>query len=360
MLLAIDTDLVGRDGSGNETYLRGILAGLQRLPHSAPELLLIGGDPAAIEEVAGHHARVVPAHTGLVHDVLVGRRMRWLAADASLTHYNAPLGYRGVVATVVHDLSFLRVPETYPVALRKRIAWSVARSVRRSDLVVTSSHFSRDELLAEYPRLRAEDVVVTYSAADQEFRVQRTVQDLEAVRAKFRLPDVFVLAVGNLQPRKNLVRLAEATRTAGLPLVVAGRPTWKSPQRLARFGAPGVRWLGYVTKADLAVLYRLATVFAYPSLYEGFGLPVVEAMASGTAVLTSNTSALREVAGSAAILVDPYSTEAIAEGIQSLVEDPQKRATLRERGRLRAAEFSWDESAAKLNSAIRQRLARRS
>ncbi|MBV9933448.1 MAG: glycosyltransferase family 4 protein, partial [Actinobacteria bacterium] len=314
MRLGIEVELVGRDGSGNETYLREMVRSLQEVAAPDDEFILAGVPSPAVDALVGPRARVVPVRRGLRGDLTLGRTLAAAGAKVAVATYNAPLAFGGTKVTFVHDVAFKRVPETFPGLLRRRIALSVGRSVRVSDLVVTLTEFSKAELCATYPRLAPERVVVTYAAAADDFSRPRSQEQLDDVVRRFDLPDRFVLAVGNLQPRKNLVRLLEATQQVGVPLVATGQAGWLSDQGLLTRLQADAQWLGRVSTDDLACLYRLCTVFAYPSLYEGFGLPVVEAMASGAVVVTSRTTALGEVAGDGAILVDPTSADDIAVG----------------------------------------------
>jgi glycosyltransferase involved in cell wall biosynthesis len=352
--IALDADPIGRDGSGNETYLRGLVGGLQPALGTDDELILMGRQPAALRAVADARTSVLAVGPGLAGEVGAGRRARRAGADVFVAHYQPPLRFGGPVVSVVHDVSFRRHPEAFPRLLRLRIEATVAWAVRVSAVVVAGSEFSRRELLDVYPRLTPDRIVVTPYAADPCFFEPLAVEDVEAVRRRHRLPERFVLAVGNLQPRKNLVRLSMATARLGMPLVAVGRPGWQA-DRLRQEVAPGaITWLGHVAPHDLRALYRACTVFAYPSLYEGFGLPILEAMASGAPVVTSSVAAMPEVAGTAAVLVDPLSVDDIALGIGEVIDSPARRDELRDRGRARAAEFSWARSAAALLAELRR------
>jgi glycosyltransferase involved in cell wall biosynthesis len=200
-------------------------------------------------------------------------------------------------------------------------------------------------------------VVVVYNAIDERFGTAPAPEEIARVRERFQLDGSFVLYVGNIKPHKNLVRLIEAfeaLRRDGfeeLKLLIIGDEISKWPalrravHRLKLH--KHVRFLGFQSDETLASLYRLAAVFVFPSLYEGFGLPPLEAMASGTPVVTSNVSSLPEVAGDAAMLVDPYDVGAITAGIKRVLTDPALRDELVRRGLRRAREFSWERSVAR-------------
>jgi glycosyltransferase involved in cell wall biosynthesis len=201
----------------------------------------------------------------------------------------------------------------------------------------------------------ADRVVVTPLAADPNLVRVTDHGHLDRVRRRYGLPERFALFLGAMEPRKNLLRLLDAWANIKPAirhetwLVVAGADGWLNDGVRARVAALGltdhVRFTGYVDSDDVAALYSLATVFAYPSLWEGFGLPVLEAMACGTPVLASDVSSLPEVAGDAAVLVSPTDVEAIADGLTRLLDDAALRADLVARGLRRAAGFSWERCA---------------
>ena len=222
-------------------------------------------------------------------------------------------------------------------------------AVRRSAALIAISQATADDLAARYPVARGKTVVAPLAAAPVL---------LTDVPAATELPpgvpaDGFILAVGTLEPRKNLPRLVAAYRRLAPalqdahPLVITGRLGWEAGETVAALDSLGTRAIrtGFVPDEQLALLYRRCAVFAYPSLGEGFGLPVLEAMAAGAPVLTSDRSSLPEVGGDAAAYCDPTDEAAIAAALRALLEDPARRAQLAAAGPLRAAEFSWDETA---------------
>jgi glycosyltransferase involved in cell wall biosynthesis len=240
--------------------------------------------------------------------------------------FRAPLAPPACPLVVtVHDLAVLRHPETFNQWTRRYSRLCVPRVARAARLVIGVSEFTKHEL------------VELLATPEEKIRVvPNGVADVFTPDGPAEAGD-YVLAVGTLEPRKNLVRLAEATRRLGVELRVAGAPGWGNVE----LGAE-VRRLGRVSDEELARLYRGARCLAYPSLYEGFGIPIVEAMASGTPVVTSRGGATEEVAGGAAVLVDPLDPASIAAGIE---EAAARRDELARAGLERAREFSWEKTA---------------
>ncbi len=273
-------------------------------------------------------------------------RARRDRADLLHVQYVAPPIAGLPVVTAVHDVSFEDVPELLPILTRWRLQSAVRLAMRTSAVVVTPSEFSRGRLLRHY-RLDPERVVVTPPGVAAALTIND--RDAQRVRSASDLPPTFVLCVGDLQPRKNVPRLIaaiERAREAGVEigLVLAGQRASGAravDEAIGRHDASGwVRQLGYVDAQTLAVLYAEARVVAYVSLYEGFGLPLLEAMAHGTPVVGGNRSAIPEVAGDAALLVDPSDETAIADALGLAATDPATRQRLRAAGPARAARFS--------------------
>jgi glycosyltransferase involved in cell wall biosynthesis len=257
----------------------------------------------------------------------------------------APSEAAGVVT--VHDLAFLHTPERFTGHGARMMRRSLDVIRRRPDLVLCSSTATMDDLagtgVAEH-RLRLVPLGVE--------RVDVEPDDVARVGARYDLPPRFVLFVGTVEPRKNLARLAAAVARLGepTPLVVAGADGWGGAAEAAGAAGADVHFVGFVDPADLPALYALATVFAYPSEWEGFGLPVAEAMAHGAPVVTSRGVSTEEVAGGAAVLVEPTDVDDIARGLADAFRDA---AALRERGLARAAELSWDVTADRTVAAYR-------
>ncbi len=269
---------------------------------------------------------------------------------ADVTHffnYIVPPRIKGKVITTVHDVTYLRYPETVNKANLRRIREGIAYSVERSRLIVTSSQFSKREIM-ELLKVPAERVAVIPAAA--------SISD--ACMSEVPVTGPYILYVGAIEPRKNLQRLLKAyellKREAGIPhkLVLAGGRGWKCKDiyRTAEsiYGSQDVLFQGHVPEAEKNALYANAAAFVFPSLYEGFGIPPLEAMHWGTPVICSDAASLPEVAGDAACYVDPFSVESIAEGIWRVLSDKAYARQLVEAGRIRCRQFDWDASARKL------------
>ncbi len=263
-----------------------------------------------------------------------------------------------MVATI-HDLSFIRYPHLFRRANRLYLTLMTRLSARRAQrLIAVSEHTARES--AQLLGVPQDRITVVYHGVDSTFR-PLPADEVAAFREHRGLPESFVLFVGTLEPRKNLTRLMEAFahldcgRTA---LVLAGGKGWLYDELFSSIEALGleqsVLFPGYVPNEELPLWYNAATAFAYPSLYEGFGMPVTEAQACGTPVLTSSTTSLPEAAGEAALLVDPQDTEAIAAGLEQLLNDKGLRKSLRERGLAHARTFTWSRTARETVQVYRQ------
>ncbi|MBE7514195.1 MAG: glycosyltransferase family 4 protein [Anaerolineales bacterium] len=260
----------------------------------------------------------------------------------------------------VHDLSFVRVPEAAPPSLKAYLDVVVPRSARRADYVLADSHATKDDLIDLY-KLPEAKIEVLYSGVNPRF----CPTALEAaLREKYRIgASPYILAVGTVQPRKNYARLIEALAAlppdlADVHLVIAGGRGWLQDPIYATVAAQGlterVHFIGFAEDADLPALYTGARLLAFPSLYEGFGLPILEAFACGTPVLTAGVSSLGEVAGDAALLVDPLQVDSIRAGLEVLLRDDTLRAGLIERGYAQASRFTWDAAAKQLREVYRR------
>ncbi len=290
---------------------------------------------------------------------------------AFFPNYMAPLTMAARVPSVpyvitVHDLAIFLYPETFTFKKRVLQRLLLPTLARGAAAILTPSEATRRDVLRILP-VKPENVVAIPLAADARFNAEPDAATIQRQREQLRLPRHFLLAVGTLEPRKNLVRLIEAFERIApahpdVHLVLAGGRGWKDEGIARTLNASSqknrIHAVGYVSVEALQVLYREAIALCYPSLYEGFGLPVVEAMACGAPVLTSRGSSLDEVAAGAAVAVNPLSLDEIADGMTRLVNDTALRTQLRERGLARAAELSWDKTA-EATRAVFARVAKR-
>jgi glycosyltransferase involved in cell wall biosynthesis len=305
-----------------------------------------------------------PTRRILWEQTAFARQLRQLKPD--LLHgmaYAVPVGWSGPSVVTVYDLSFLLFPRAFKVANRIYLAATTRATARRARRVLTISEYARRDIV-RLLNVPEECVDVTYPAVEDRYR-RLPEDEVKAFRQARGLPETFVFALGTLEPRKNLVGLLQAFARLPKPrpaLYVAGGSGWHvSPifdtVRQLQI-VDQVHFLGFVPEEELPLWYNAAQVFAFPSLYEGFGLPVLEAMACGAPVITSTAASLPEVGGKAALLVPPQDSDRIAQEMARVLDDPQLRLELRAAGRIQASRFSWramtDRTVASYNLAARR------
>ena len=355
MRIGIDARTILGRKTGDRSYALGLVHGLAALDCGHEFILYLDAPPPAGFPLGkGWQARVVRAPAPRLWTPLaLPRAARADGVDVLHVQYIAPPCRRPAVVTTIHDVTFRLHPEWFPLKDRLLLDWGVRRSLRNVAAVITGSECTRGDLARVYG-LAPERVWVTpYGAPPGCGPAAPPVED---VRCRHGLVGPYLLFVGVLQPRKNLPRIIRAFRAArrshGFPhcLALAGKMGWRAGDMQRALGEPGaeadIRLIGYVPDEDLPGLMAGADLFLFPTLYEGFGLPVLEAFCAGTAVITSNVSALPEVTGEAAVLVNPEDEGEIAEAIGRLLGDPAAREALVEAGRERARQFTWERTAA--------------
>jgi glycosyltransferase involved in cell wall biosynthesis len=345
---------------GNETYAINLIEALAEIDQSNQYTLFVT-KPQAIDRFADRWPnfkvrRTLP-HTPLVRIPLtLSRELRRRPVDLLHVQYTAPpLAPCPVVATI-HDLAFEHLPETFNRRSWMQLRLTVRRTARRAVRVITVSEYSRQDIIKTYG-VDADRITVTPEAASETFARVTDETDLQMVRERYGIERYYILSLCSIQPRKNLVRLIEAYSLlhrlhpeGKLPqLVLAGKRGWLDNETLRAAQAdnvsPSIRFTGYVAPEHLNALYSGATCFVYPSYFEGFGLPILEAMKCGAPVIAGDRTSIPEVAGEAALLFDPFDTSSLVEALKRVLNDSEFRRTLSARGLQRASEFHWKTTA---------------
>jgi glycosyltransferase involved in cell wall biosynthesis len=362
MHIGIDAHAIGARQGGNETYISNLITALAAIDSTNRYTLYFSNSSAAGEwsgRFGNFAVRLLPAPAPIVRvPIALSFELRRRPVDVLHVQYTAPPFCRVPLVTTIHDLAFEHLPETFTRRGRAQLRLTVRHTARHSTRIATVSEFSKQDIVATY-RIPAERITVTYNGVGQIYsqHASRPGEGVE-IREKFGIKGEYILAVGSLQPRKNLIRLLRSyallRRELGdstPQLVLVGRRLWLYDEVFREVGRMELQnhviFTEYVAEELLPALYRSARVFVYPSLFEGFGLPPLEAMACGTPVVASSTSSLPEVVADAGLLVDPYDERAIAAAILRLLRDEDLRTSLISRGVRRAGLFTWQTAAEK-------------
>ncbi|HJR59003.1 MAG TPA: glycosyltransferase family 1 protein [Vicinamibacterales bacterium] len=356
MRIAIDVRKLRDYGIG--TYIRNLVRHLARLDCTTEYVLIVRPPDIEIAAELGENFRAVPDWSGAYsvrEQLTIPLDLRRERVDLfHAPHYVLPPLTPCKAVVTIHDCIHLRFPQYLP----NRLGYVYARTsmwvaTHRAARVLTVSETSKRDIL-RYFRIPESKIDVIYNAIDERLGEAPTDAEMAQVRERYQLNAPFVLYTGNIKPHKNLERLIEAFHTlrrGGLEhvqlLIIGDEISKYATLRRAVHRHKlhkHVRFFGFVPDKTLSSLYRLASVFVFPSLYEGFGLPPLEAMAAGTPVITSNLSSLPEVVGDAAILIDPYEPDEIAAAMRRVLTDPAVRDDLRARGLDRVKQFSWERS----------------
>lgn len=358
--------------AGVSKYIEALV---RHLPVVAPDTdLTVFTGPAHPPTTAGFHPDIKWQHSRLP-TANPNIRIAWEQSAAAfmvlrsgIDLYHAPVnvlspGIRKPQVVTVHDLAFHYYPEQYPAMKQRYLRAMTAASVRRATLIIAVSEATRQDIIRIH-RVAPERVVVVPNGVDDVMQ-PLPEQDVATFREQQDLPEHFFLFLGTLQPRKNVETLVRAYATVSMgidwPLVIAGAKGWQYErifQLVEELGLTArVRFAGHVPGEQLPLWYNAATMLVYPSRYEGFGLPLLEAMACGTAVIGSTVSSLPEVVGDAGLLVDPDDAPGLAESMLRLAADGDLRQQLERRGLKRSTSFTWHETARSTAGVYRRALA---
>lgn len=366
--IGIDYTAAHEQGAGIGRYVRELVRALAIEDTQTPyRLFVAGADSKTLPAIPGPNfswrpTRITPRwFARLWHRLQVPLPVETFIGRVPLFHatdFTLPPTLPGTKTLLtVHDLSFVRAPETTTPVLKAYLDVVVPRSVLRATHVLADSQATKDDLVELYGT-PPEKVTVLLGGVNPEFAPITDLEFRQATRRRYNLPDnPFIFSVGTVQPRKNYARLIEALAQLGpsysdIHLVIAGGRGWLDGpiyQSVEVLGlSERVHFTGFVRDDDLPALYAEAVCVAYPSLYEGIGFPVLEAMACGIPVVTSNISSMPEIAGDAALLVDPYQVDELADALRCLLADESLRASLISRGFQQAAYFTWERAAQQL------------
>ncbi len=369
MRIALDYTAAIRQGAGIGSYVRNLFAAMQQQDTQTRYTLLTSGRPTPehpfpeAENVRGRSILIPDRYLNILW-------YRWRTPLLPATLFTGPIDiYHGPDFTLpplpkrvrrivtIHDLAFLEHPEYAVPSLAAYLSKVVPEAVEAADVVATVSHEVGRTLIKHF-QTPQEKLTVIPNGVGAHFRRITDPILLGATQHKFNLKAPLVLAVGTLEPRKNhrgLIKAfykAQQKKNGPAMLAIAGGQGWlyeETKQLVAELKMEKkVRFLGRVTDLELVTLYSMTDMFAFPSFFEGFGVPPIEAMACGAPVITSNTSALPEVAKDAALLVDPYDIDALADALTRLTEDASLREELRQKGYQRAKQYTWAMSAQKM------------
>lgn len=361
MRIAIDAHSVGTGLGGNETYATNLIEALADIDSSNQYTVYVTTRVASdrfSNRWPNVTVRSTRPHTPLIRIPLtLSAEIRRRPVDVLHVQYTAPPLIPCPVVTTIHDLAFEHLPETFKRKSWMQMRLTVRHTAKTAAHIITVSDYSRQDIIDTY-KISPSRITVTPEAAPAVFAPAETAET-ERVRRVYGIEDEYILAVGSIQPRKNLVRLMAAysylrqrSPQAKLPrLVLVGKCAWLYNETLHSIDElelqKSVTLTGYVPEADLPGLYSGALCFVYPSYFEGFGLPPLEAMKCGAAVIVGNKTSLPEVVGDAAVMVDPFDVEAIGAAIERVITDSPFRASLQAKGLERAKLFDWRETARK-------------
>lgn len=357
MRFSIDAHAIGRHLTGNEVYVRNLLSAFAALDKESEFVTYLSGAEAEAWVPSRFQIRRISANPFIRLGCDLANKLRQDRPQLLHVQYTAPLACPVPVVVSVHDVSFLEHPNYFPPARALQLRWTVRKTVRSAAKILTGSEFSRNAIIRAYG-LDGKNIVVIPNAAGATFRPVHREAAVTSMRTRLHIAAPFILTVGDLQPRKNQIgliaafaKLIRAHPQLKHHLVLAGKETWfaSKVREAARLSGvvDRIHFTGFVTDEDLLQLYNACEFFVFPSFYEGFGIPILEAMACGRAVACSNVSAMPEVADGAALLFNPSSTDEITRALVDLILDPELKNRMERLALQHSAQFSWQKTAQK-------------
>jgi len=358
--IAIDAHSVGTGLAGNESYVTNLIEALAELD-TVNRYTLYVTKREAVERFQNRwqHVgiRLTLPHTPLLRIPLtLVNELRRRPVDLLHVQYTAPPFAPCPLVATIHDLSFEHLPRTFKRRSRMQLRATVRRTAKAAARILVPSEYTRGDIIKTYG-IDPRRITVTPLAAPAHFAPAKDEAEVTRVREHFKISGDYILTVGSIQPRKNLAHLMaaysdlrRARPKANLPrLVLVGKLAWLYDETLRAVQEYGLSDLtvltGYVTETELQALYSGALCFVYPSYFEGFGLPLLEAMQCGAPVIAANRTSLPEVVDDAGLLVDPFDKEALVSALARMIDDPRLRSKFRAKGLERARRFSWRETA---------------
>ena len=347
MLIGIDASrATPTERTGTENYALHLIQTLLALDHANAYRLYVQQPPPAGLFASQAQVRQIDVPRLWTLLALSAEMLRAAPAVLFVPAHVLPLVHPRRSVVTVHDLGYHYFPEAHTRSQRAYLAWSTRYAVRHASRLIAVSQATKHDLVRLYGA-DGQRVDVVHHGVDREQGTGDRGQ-FEQIRSRLQLPERYILSIGTIQPRKNYSRLIEAFSSlgcAGVALVIAGKPGWQAEPIVALARRAGVILAGHVREDEKVALLAHASVFALPSLYEGFGMTILEAQAAGVPVVTSNTSSCPEIAGAGALLVDPLDTRAIAAALKQALTDESLRGQLRARANANVARFSWEKCA---------------
>lgn len=368
MRICIDAHVLGDKSGGNETYYRNFIDTINKFLDKDDEVILLLANKEEAEKINKKQIENIKTIVFKNKNPLIRylyeipTLVKKYNIDVLHTQYYAPLVKNCKLVVTIHDISYEHFPDYFSkVELIRNRLW-IWYSSKIANAILTVSEYSKKDISNRYS-INQNKIFVTHLAASEIYK-KVDIKLVEETKEKFEINGDYLLTVGNLQPRKNMIRLINSyvelktnNQNFNLKLVIVGKKAWKSDKIFERVNSANLNneiiLTDYVSNEELVSLYNGAQIFIYPSIFEGFGLPVIEAMACGTPVITSNVSSLPEVAGDSALLINPYDYNDITNKIIELYRNNELIENLKIKGEVRAKEFKWEETTLKILNVYR-------